>query len=139
MDLPTPSNEEPTKKKCKKLVVNTNKEQILLGLLQLSTVNNLPRSFLEMIGFKTLIGPLCKATRITFNRKVVGGFVDNSTCAARKLIAAELKQQPLITIEVDGASRGSRHFIGINARIVVDRKVIVRNLGTFLHRITDIL
>ncbi|XP_065080637.1 uncharacterized protein LOC135703371 [Ochlerotatus camptorhynchus] len=132
MDLPAPPTEkaaEPAKKKSRKLPVETNRETVLLGTLQLATVNHLPHSFPEMKGFKTLVGPLYDATGITANRKTVAGLVDNSACIARQLISAEFKQQPLITIEVDGASRGSRHFVGISARIIIDYKVVVRNLA----------
>lgn len=134
LDLPLPASEsasasEPNKKKSKKLPVDTTKENIMLGTLQLATVNHLPYTFPEMTGFKTLCGPLYKAAGITINRKSVAEMVDESACEARQLISKELQQQPLITIEVDGASRGSRHFVGITARIIVDGKVIVRNLG----------
>ncbi|XP_065094621.1 uncharacterized protein LOC135715150 [Ochlerotatus camptorhynchus] len=132
LNLPMPSAEsgsEPVKKKTKKLQVDSSKDVILLGTLQLATVNHLPYSFPEMSGFKTLLDPLYKAAGITMNRRIVAGMVDDSAIKARQLIAKELQQQPLLTIEVDGASRGSRHFLGINARIIVDGEVIVRNLA----------
>lgn len=90
-----------------------------------------------MSGFKTLLDPLYKAAGITMNRRIVAGMVDDSAIRARQLIAKELQQQPLLTIEVDGASRRSRHFLGINARIIVDGEVIVRNLGKVLAYISD--
>lgn len=132
LDLPMPPSEvapEPTKKKSKKLHVDTTKENIILGTLQLATVNHLPYSFPEMVGFKTLLDPLYKAAGLTVNRNCVANMVNEAACRARELISKELQQQPLIAIEVDGASRGSRHFVGINARVIVDGKVIVRNLG----------
>ncbi|XP_029725293.2 uncharacterized protein LOC115265169 [Aedes albopictus] len=132
MDLPAPAAvgnaAEPSKKKSRKLLVDTDQGKIRLGLLQLATVNNLPHSFPE-IGFKTLVGDLCKAADVTFHRKAVANLVGASAFAAQKLITAELKQQHLIAIEVDGASRGSRHFVGINARFIVDGEVVVRNLA----------
>lgn len=134
LNLPLATNEnasvsEPNKKKQKKLSVDKTKENIILGTLQLATVNHLPYTFPEMMGFKTLLEPLYKAAGITINRKTVAKMVDESACEARQLISKELQQQLLIAIEVDGASRGSRHFISIKGRIIVDGKVIVRNLG----------
>ncbi|XP_058811656.1 uncharacterized protein LOC131676542 [Topomyia yanbarensis] len=131
MNLPVPPNEktEPAKKKSKKMCVDMNAETVLPGILQLATVDRLPYSFPDMVGFRTLLEPICKAAGITTNRKNIASLVENSACTARQLISAELKQQPLIAIEVDGASRGSRHFIGINACIVLEGKVIVRNLA----------
>ena len=131
LPLPAEKKDEPAKKKAKKLFVDTTPEQVQLGILQLSTVDHLPFSFPEMTGFQTLLGPLCKAAGITVNRKTVGIMVDNSARIARQLLTTELQQQSLIAIEIDGASRGNRHFIGINARFIRDGKIIVRNLGNY--------
>lgn len=87
-----------------------------------------------MVGSRTLVGPLCKAAGITANRKTVSDLVDNSAHAARQIISNELNHQPLIAIEVDGASRGARHFVGINARFIDDGKVVVRNLGNIAKK-----
>ncbi|XP_055537196.1 glutamate receptor ionotropic, NMDA 3A-like isoform X2 [Wyeomyia smithii] len=37
--------------------------------------------------------------------------------------------QELVTLEIDGATRGNRHFVGINARTIVADKVVIRNLA----------
>lgn len=135
MDLPAPATEkssETPKKKAKKLLVDSNTETVLLGLLQLATVNHFPRSFPEMLGFKTLLSPLCDAAGVTANRRTIAALVDNSALTARKMISEELNKQKMITIEVDGGTRGNRHFVGINARTIIDGKVVVRNLGKYV-------
>ncbi|XP_062556825.1 uncharacterized protein LOC134221653 [Armigeres subalbatus] len=130
MDLPAPAPEkaaEPLKKKMKKLAVEINREQVLLGLTQLATA--LPHSFPEMTGFKTLLTPLCDAAAITANRKTIASLVEKSARIARELISAELRGQAMIAIEVDGATRGNRHFVGFNARFNSDGIITIRNLA----------
>ena len=117
-----------TKKKPKKLVVESDRSSIILGTLQLITVNHLPYSFFEMSPYKTLLGPLYDTAGITINRKTISNLVDQGSRLARGWIKEEMEKK-LISLKIDSASRGNRHVFGINTQYYHQGKVVIRNLG----------
>ncbi|XP_058456877.1 uncharacterized protein LOC131434241 [Malaya genurostris] len=116
------------KKKYKKLIVDSNKKNLVCGTLLLLTESNLPYSFFESSACKILLGPLYEAASMTLNRKAISDLIDKSSILARNFIKNEMSQK-LISLKIDSATRGNRQVLGINAQYYHNNKVVVRNLA----------
>ena len=129
-----PEGSTPAKRQKQSLVntvsVLTDRHTVLLGTIQLVTVNALPLSFPGMVGFKTLTDPLYKAFGITLNRNNLTTLVHRAAAIARDIIASETKHR-LVSLKVDSATRGNRSFFGINAQYHLADRIVIRNLGNY--------
>lgn len=128
LGLSSSSNEvgEPmtVKKKPKKLIVETDKQQLILGTLLLLTKNNLPYSFFEMPAYRILLGAQYNAAGLTVNRKTVSDMVDKGSMLARNWIKEETSKK-LICLKIDSATRKNRQVFGINAQYYSAGKVVI--------------
>ncbi|XP_058827404.1 uncharacterized protein LOC131687342 [Topomyia yanbarensis] len=118
----------PSKKKPKALLVQTDKETIILGTLQLVTQNSLPLTFPDTVGFRTLVEPLWRAVGLKINRKSLTELVSSGAKAMELCIKSEMAGR-MINLKIDSASRGNRHIFGINAQFFKDGEVIIRSLA----------
>lgn len=133
LNLDDKPEEEPAPKKPKgaKLLVDLEKRDCYLGLLQLVTINNLPFSFIEWIGSKTLIHPVLNAIGNKWTRHRVAAFVKAAAATIREILRSRM-QKRMLSLKIDSASRRGRAIFGINAQYAdEDGQVRIRHLGKF--------
>ncbi|XP_065081462.1 uncharacterized protein LOC135704027 [Ochlerotatus camptorhynchus] len=123
-------DEPPAKKpRSSKLSVDTSRNEVLLGTLQLATGHNMPLRFPEWEGVKTLILPLWKAAGFNFTRDKLAKLITTAAQIMRSIIQKELKQR-IICLKIDSASRKGRSVFGINLQYIDENgNVCIRHLA----------
>lgn len=115
-----------------KLSVETNRNQILLGTMELATCHNLPLSYPEWKGMQHLCGPQWKAAGMDMSRFTLTNMTTQGATLGKERIKREMTGK-VVHLKIDLASRGGRHAFGINAQFMGDDDTIqIRTLGKFI-------
>jgi hypothetical protein len=123
-----------TKQKMKPLPVYMDKETLLKAAVELCTKDHVPLNLFNKPAMRKITDPYCDSIsrvseeNFTLNTELVRKNVILSATAIRQKLTDELKNQ-MISIKVDGASRGPKHIFGINAQFMVNGILKVRTLS----------
>lgn len=126
-----PSAGTPAKRgKKAKVSIELDRQQVLLGTLQLVTTNALPLQYPEWSGFQSLVQPTWSAFQLTMNRKNMADLVTQAAGIMRGLIKEQVSGKS-VNLLIDSATRRNHHSLGISAQFFdeAQHKVVVRSLG----------
>ena len=96
------------------VTIGMNKETFIRGIVQI-VMSGVPLSFFESPGFFTLNGEMARKLGVSLSRESIRRFVMNAANRMRDALIKDLKGK-LVYIEMDGATRQSRSFLGINVQ-----------------------
>ncbi|XP_062554092.1 uncharacterized protein LOC134219386 [Armigeres subalbatus] len=121
---------EPFTKKSKitKIVVETNRVNVIQGTLTLDTSNKRV-GFPDWEGMILLVGPLWKVAKLVMSREKLADMVRRSAAIVKDLMMSEIRGK-IIHAKIDSETRRGRTFFGINLQFANEQGcIVVRHLG----------
>ena len=97
-------------------VSNFSRMNIVKGLLCLVTVNGRPFQCIDDEGLRIAFGPVLQRLNRKYSRHNIADLVQS----AAEYIVGELTEkfkQGLVSVKIDGVSRFSRSFLGVNVQV----------------------
>ncbi|EDS28041.1 predicted protein [Culex quinquefasciatus] len=118
----------PNPKKLKSITIEVDPDLFQQGLVEMAAVNSISLNFFDSKAYKNTAGLVADVLGLPIHADAMASFLSTMAKTVRELIAEELKGN-LFSLKFDGATRGGRKILGVNAQLIVNSKIRIRTLS----------
>lgn len=121
-------DDEPNPKKLKSITIEVDPDLFQQGLVEMAAVNSISLNFFDSKAYKNTAGLVAGVLGLPIHADAMAYFLSTIAKKVRELIAEELKGN-LFSLKFDGATRGGRKILGVNAQLIVKSRIRIRTLS----------